>query len=459
MGRPADWGPLAGTDPVPGDPEAVAALGRRFRATAAEIDRAAARLRTMCTDEFWESDASAAFRGRSDDTAGKLAKAYARYHAAATALGTDSGDATPSTPASPRYAGALNQAQQVSAHALASAQDAATAQRQAMSQLHATLARARSGGSVPVTGSLDLSMGALTPGASGHLATRPGESADITALKTRYNNAADQLGAARALLARAERIRDTAARNASQLISDVIGRDGLTDGFLDYLTNLIDEHAGLLKAISAVAGWVATIAGTLALIVGWIPIVGQALAAVLGTIALAASVVLLISDSLLAIGGKGTWLDVGLDVIAVATFGLGRAAAGALEDSAVLARAAGRSEEFGSRVAGLMSSERWLKGGETALDQVLPDAWKVTNRAYSDLEEDSIRKAAGHAPGAWPKWGDVLRGFHPVTILRDGLRDVGKLKIANWVKLGDRAAWECARFFIGDPEIHEALAG
>ncbi len=46
-----------------------------------------------------------------------------------------------------------------------------------------------------------------------------------------------------------------------------------------------------------------------------------------------------------------------------------------------------------------------------------------------------------------------------VSILRDGLRDVGQLKISNWVRLGDRAAWEGARFFIGDPEIHEALAG
>ena len=106
MGRPADWSPLAPGDPVPGDPEEVAALGRRFRATAAEIDQAASRLRTMCTDEFWDSDAGAAFRQRSDDTAGKLAKAYARYDAAATALGTDSGDTAPSTAAHPRYAGA-----------------------------------------------------------------------------------------------------------------------------------------------------------------------------------------------------------------------------------------------------------------------------------------------------------------------------------------------------------------
>ena len=102
MGRPADWSPLAGADPVPGDPDEVAALGRRFRATAAEIEQAAARLRTMCTDEFWDSDAGRAFRQRSDDTAGKLVKAYARYEATATALGTDPGDTLPSSRASPR---------------------------------------------------------------------------------------------------------------------------------------------------------------------------------------------------------------------------------------------------------------------------------------------------------------------------------------------------------------------
>lgn len=107
MGRPGDWQPLADADPVPGDPYDVAGLGRRFRATADLIASASQRLKTMCTDEFLDSDAGAAFRQRSDDTAGKLTKAYARYAAAATALGTDPGDVSPSTPARPNYAGSL----------------------------------------------------------------------------------------------------------------------------------------------------------------------------------------------------------------------------------------------------------------------------------------------------------------------------------------------------------------
>ena len=106
-----------------------------------------------------------------------------------------------------------------------------------------------------------------------------------------------------------------------------------------------------------------------------------------------------------------------------------------------------------------MSGESWLKGGEQGLDEVLPDAWKVTNRAYSDLDQGTIRDAVEHAPGAWPKWGDVLRGFSPVSVLRDGFQDIGELKLANWAELGDSATWDGARFFIGDPEIRGALAG
>ena len=69
------------------------------------------------------------------------------------------------------------------------------------------------------------------------------------------------------------------------------------------LKRFIDEHAALLQTISEISGWVATVAGTLALLVGWIPIVGQALAAVLGTVALAASILTFLSDALLKLGG------------------------------------------------------------------------------------------------------------------------------------------------------------
>ncbi|MGA2831244.1 MAG: hypothetical protein ABSF03_34625, partial [Streptosporangiaceae bacterium] len=207
------------------------------------------------------------------------------------------------------------------------------------------------------------------------------------------------------------------------------------------------------------AGWVATIAGTLALAVGWIPIVGQVLAAVLGTIALIASVVTLLADTLLMIGGKDSWLDVALDVVAVASFGLGRAATGALKDSALLARGTAESEGFKAVVSDFMSGDAWLKGGEQGLDDLLPGAWAKIREDVGEVAKGDLEAAQLHAPGAWPQWGGILRGFHPVSILKDGFGDIGELKLSNWAQLGDAATWKGARVFLGDPEIHEALAG
>jgi hypothetical protein len=458
MGRPVDWSPLAVSDPVPGDPVEVAALGRRLAATADEISSAAQRLRTMCTDTFWDSGAGEAFRARSVATAGKLAAAFDRYQAAAVAIGSDPADATPSTGTRPNYAGALDQAQALSLRALTPAQDAAATQRITLTRL-----RIEYGSFLPPL--------ALIPGASGHLppafplgplpagALGAADIADVAALVRQYNTAADTITTVRSALARATGIRDAAAANAAALIDSVISSDGLADSAWDRFTNFIDEHAGLLTAISTIAGWVATVTGTLALVVGWIPVVGQALAAVLGTVALAASVVALLSDALLRIGGKGSWADLALDTIAVASFGLGRAAVGALKDSALLARVTARSAGFSNAVEDLMGAETWLNGGERALDEALPHAWDEIQGVTGDWEKGAVKAALEHAPGPWPRWGDILRGFHPVSIIQDGFKDIGDLKLSNWEQLGTNATWADAKFFVGDPEIHEALEG
>ena len=441
---------------MPGDPDEVAALGLRFQATAREITAAAQRLRTMCTDAYWDSGAGEAFRQRSVQTAGKLSAAFDRYAAAAAALGTSPMDAAPSTGSRPNYAGALDQAQAISLRALLPAQDAATTQRTTLSQLSAEYG--------PY-----LAPGALVPGADGHLppalalvpagAAGAATGTNIVALVSRYNAAADAITAARNLIAQAVALRDKAAGDAAGLITSVIGSDGLSDSFWDHVTNFIDVHAGVLEKISEVAGWVATVAGTLALVVGWIPIVGQALAAVLGTVALAASVVALLSDALLKIGGEGSWADLALDTIAVASFGLGRAAVGAVRDSALLARGAGRIESVNRVLDESMTSDVYLRGGEEALDDALSAAWKSDAKGFDDLGDEELKTARQHAPGSWPKWGDILRGFQPASILKDGFKDIGDLKLSNWEELGEKKTWEGARVFLGDPEIREALEG
>jgi hypothetical protein len=454
MGRPMDWTPLADADPVPGDPDEVAVLGRRFQATAEEITAAAERLRTMCTDVYWDSGAGEAFRQQSVQTAGKLAAAFDRYSAAAKAMGTDPADSSPSTATRPNYAGTLDQAQSISIRALQPAQDAATTQQTTLSRLRTEYGQ-------------QLAPDALYPDASGHLPpplalVLPGPAgaaaaADIVALVRRYNAAADTIATSRGLVTQAAALRDEAAGNAASLIEGVIGSDGLADSFWDRVTNFIDEHAALLQTISEVAGWVATVTGTLALLVGWIPIVGQALAAVLGTVALAASVVTLLSDALLKLGGEGSWFDIALDVIAVASFGLGRAAVGALKDSSMLARVAGKLEMFNTVEERLMGGDAWLKDGEEGLADALPKAWDDLDSTVGKLDPDEVAAAKEHAPGRWPKWGDIARGFRPKSIVQDGFKDVGDLKLENWEDLFKAKSWDGVRAFTGDPEIHEAL--
>jgi len=234
MARPADWSPLADTDPVPGDPVEVAALGGRFQATADEIASAVRRLRTMCTDEFWDSGAGALFRQRSAETAGKLEAARSRYAAAASALGTDPSDPSPSTGSRPNYAAALAQAQDLAEGALHAAQAAARSQRAVTARLEA-----------------------LPPGA-----------AEAPELARQYNAAAEAITAARAAIASAERIRDVAAANAARLISRVINVDALGDSWRDYVLTFIDEHAGLLSVTAQVASQVAALCVPLALAMG-----------------------------------------------------------------------------------------------------------------------------------------------------------------------------------------------
>ena len=79
--------------------------------------------------------------------------------------------------------------------------------------------------------------------------------------------------------------------------------------------------------------------------------------------------------------------------------------------------------------------------------------------ATGDWEKGAVKAGTEHAPGPWPQWGDILHGFHPVSIIQDGFKDIGDLKLSNWKQLGTRATWADAKFFVGDPEIHEALEG
>lgn len=104
-----------------------------------------------------------------------------------------------------------------------------------------------------------------------------------------------------------------------------------------------------------------------------------------------------------------------------------------------------------------MQTDTWLKGGEEALEEALPKMSKALDDSFGEFDLDEVATAKSHFPGAWPKWGDVARGFNPVSIVKDGFKDVGDLKPENLKALFKEETWRGTERFIGDPEIHEAL--
>jgi hypothetical protein len=357
----------------------------------------------------------------------------------------------PPTATRPNYAGALGHAQALSLQAWTTAQDAQQNQRQALSWLQ-TLYDAK-----PFAAAA-LSFPGATPGTTALLGSSPHDTSDEAAAKRRYNAASEDLVTAQRLVSEAVQLRDTAATYAAALITQVIDHDGLGDTFWDHVVNLIDEHATGIAAVSKISGWIATACGTLALLIGWIPYVGESLASGLNSIAFAASVVQLVCDVLLEIGGKGSWYDIAMDAIAVTAYGLGGANLSAIRDSALLARGAAQVARFQEFLRGLMSGDTWLKGGEEALEEVLPKGWEAAGPGLKDMESE-LSEAVERGSKSWPGWGRILRGFNPVQVFRDGFEDIGELKWSNWKLLASKSTWKDVRPFLGDPEIHAAVQG
>jgi hypothetical protein len=288
MGRPVEWSPLSGADPVPGEPDEVARIGRHYRSVADAIDRAAANLRKLANSgEAVVSKAVDALEENCEKVAEDISRAQERYRGVGDALVS--------------YAPTLEQAQADSLRALALAQDAQADQQ---------------------------------------AATRRGEHASTPEEEQAAHRAADaasgNLAAARRLLDGAIADRDQAAQAAISAIKEVQDSGDLNDGWWDNWGHKIVE------IIQKVASVVALVCGILALCVGWIPIIGQALAGILGTIALIASAISLVCNIALASTGYGSWGAVVWDAIAVASFGVGRVFSSAARGSTTAVRGATR---------------------------------------------------------------------------------------------------------------------
>ena len=295
--RPTDWAPLAGSDPVPGDPDEIERAARSLADMAEEITRQTANLGKLSSAEGWDADAGRTFADSARELSGQLEQAHGRYRAAAGALRG--------------YAPELRHAQSVADGALAEAQ-----------QAQATVNAHRPPDRPPV--------GSPTP-------------AQVTAERQRqhaYDDGVDALHAARRKLDDAVDHRDEHVERATRTVREAIDHDGLKDSWWDKFTNWVSEHADLLRAIAKIAELVATVLSTIALAISWIPVLNFLTPVLLGLAGLA-SAVALVCTVLLALAGEGSWGEVAGSLLgAIPVFGrVAKAGMAARRTSKVLCKA------------------------------------------------------------------------------------------------------------------------
>ncbi|MBV9025369.1 MAG: hypothetical protein JO362_16605 [Streptomycetaceae bacterium] len=424
MTRPPshEWAVLGeDSDPIPGDPDAMAQLGRDLRKTAEAIEREAGEIRALASVEEWKSDAATAFRASAEKAEDKLRKAFHRYHAAAEALGTDVRET------GGPYASELARAQQMADKALRDAQEADAEHRSATNAL------------------------AHQP------PNTPPDDPINTRLKSHQEAASASLAQARSALQAAKDVRDAAAKAAAAAINHAITHDGLHDTGWDKFKNWVHDNAGWINQVANIAGWVATICGALSLAVGWIPIIGQAVAGVLDTIALIAGVVSLACHLVLALAGEGSWFDVVLDVVGLATYGMGRSAIASARGAADSTQALARTAVY--RQALQEATERGLKPGTKAFNKAVQQAWKAANRTVEGAPRGkAAAQAVSNAPGRWlPGWKGLADAFNPVSIAKESWEGIKDLKVFH--NIGDLSksdTWRDVHPTAGDPAMENA---
>ncbi|TKJ34219.1 hypothetical protein [Blastococcus sp. CCUG 61487] len=275
--RSGEWHLLGRSrDPVPGEPTEADRLARGYESTADDIARLAGQLRRLARLVGWEGEAAEAFGESADDLAGDLARAERRYRELAAAV---RGWSPPLERARDESAGALREAiaadderRRYAADPLAGVSDPTPAQVEAHQRRDAARAAA-----------------------------------------------ADRLRAAQHRLDAAVGALDDAARHTAERIGAAAEHGG--DNLWDDVKGTVRDHAGVLAAIADVLGYVAIALAAITLVVvllvtapAWLIALGVAA----GVALLALHTALVVSES-----GEATWTDVGLDLVGLATAGLG----------------------------------------------------------------------------------------------------------------------------------------
>ncbi|UIX32342.1 hypothetical protein [Streptomyces sp. GQFP] len=293
-GRPRDWHPVAEGDPIPGDPDQMASLGRKLRKTADELERQIKNIKAVTEVDAWDSKAGKEFRERAKGNVKKLEAAFKRYDTAADVIGVEvtevGGGYQDKLHARPKnYASDLNRAQEIADAALKDARDADERK-----------------------GAAQKSLDGFTSKKSEKDDSGGGDRKKAEAQRDAAN---DEIESAREKINEAKRVRDDAAERARESIEAVVDHDSLKDGFWETL----------VQTVADVTEFISTWAGILSLAVGWIPVIGQALAGALGAIAMIATLLNTLATLVQVFQGNAEWSDLATAALGFMMMGVGKA--------------------------------------------------------------------------------------------------------------------------------------
>lgn len=352
MGRPLgyQWQPLGlGTDPVPGDPEAVSREAARLALMARMITGQIAALRKIASDNTEIGQHAEKIRSTALSLAGSLQAVAARYTRVSSALHG--------------WAPELDQAQALSLRALNDAE-------------------------APYT---TLSRTVMLPSGS-HLSAA--QEQEITGYHASMRRAQDQLDAAQALLTRATTLRDTQAAYYAAKISQA-SNDSLTDH-----ESFWDRSAWLIRDISTGLEILATVAAVTAFVLAQFVPGLDLLVDTLAVAVLFASTGAAAGRFILADTHNGSWLDFGIDAFACLTFGSGRFLGTAAKTLAEQAEVASESAMVKELAAGTGAKAAEL---ERFAGMMGRDVGELAERFAPRLAETAVKVAADNyeLAGMW----------------------------------------------------------
>ena len=416
--RPSDFEPLAASDPVPGDTDQIAALGRRYRDTAAEIEAQAKNLRRLASDTIggWKGQTAQVFQSHAADLATRISKAQARYATAGEALA--------------RCAGPMYEAQQ---DAYAAVWQAKAAEQEIVTNAPAP---PRPAGSPPLTAE---------------------EKAAETRRQAVYDGASSSLSSAKRKFDHAVDAYHEAAKKAANAIDAEISHDGLKDSWWDRNFGWISavfEGIAIAVAVLAVITLVLICpltAGAIAALLGTTTTVLDGVATALGLFALTATVAQTAFDGIAMGTGKESWTSFAIDLASLATFGLGESAGAIIKSLAKGAEGVGETVAAGRAGRAFMSAHG-MPGVLYSLGSRFNSVAKVLDWAGQGDKLEGAVKAATDARAAlgkavkdakpgnlvvlWSMSSDIGEGMAKLAVLNEKVPGVLRIMVPKAAATG-----------------------